>query len=101
MNLARYLIQAVQRYPDTIAVVDDQIRWLYRDLYNEVRTVAANIHLSGVKPGDHVLVVLKNRRENLTLYWACQLLGLIYTPVNFRISQGELPFFISDAAPVI
>src|SRR3954453_17604830 len=107
MDLAKYLVQAVKRFPEATAVVDDQVRWSYRDLYDEVTAVAANLQqldaapLLGAmelkrasqaplraptppKPGDHVLVVLKNSRENLVIYWACQLLGFIYTPVNFR-----------------
>jgi 2-furoate---CoA ligase len=99
MNLAGYLIQAVKRFPDVTAVVDDQARWSYRDLYDEITAVAANMQQTGVVTGDHVLVILKNCRENLVVYWACQLLGLIYTPVNFRMPPGELAFCITDADP--
>lgn len=99
MHLATYLVQAVRRFPNATAVVDEQVRWSYRDLYDEVTTVAANMQQLGVIPGEHVLVVLKNRRENLVVYWACQLLGLIYTPVNFRMSPVELSYCIGDAQP--
>jgi len=101
MHLAQYFVQAVKRFPEATAVVDDQVRWSYRDLYEEVSTVAANVQQSGVQQGDHVLVVLKNHRENLVIYWACQLLGLIYTPVNFRMSLAELVYCIGDAEPVL
>jgi 2-furoate---CoA ligase len=101
MNLARYCMQAVERFPDAVAIVDDQVRWSYRDLYREVSTVTANMYTLGVQAGDHVLVVLKNRRENIVIYWACQWLGLIYTPINFRMPYGELAYCIGDAAPSI
>jgi 2-furoate---CoA ligase len=101
MHLAQYFVQAVKRFPEATAVVDDQVRWSYRNLYQEVSTVAANVQQLGVKQGDHVLVVLKNHRENLLIYWACQLLGLIYTPVNFRMSLAELVYCIGDAEPVL
>ncbi len=99
MNLATYLVQAVQRFPEATAVVDDQVRWSYRDLYAEITAVAANVQQLGVTAGEHVLVVLKNSRENLVIYWACQLLGLIYTPVNFRMPLGDLTYCISDSDP--
>src|SRR3989442_890767 len=101
MHLAQCFVQAVKRFPEAPAVVDDHVRWSYRDLYEEVSTVAANVQQSGVKQGDHVLVVLKNHRENLVIYWICQLLGLIYTPVNFRMSLAELVYCIGDAEPVL
>jgi len=101
MHLAQYFVQAVKRFPEATAVVDDWVRWSYQDLYEEVATIAANVQQSGVKQGDHVLVVLKNHRENLVIYWACQLLGLIYTPVNYRMSLSELVYCIGDAEPVL
>lgn len=97
MNLARYFLQSVQRFPEGTAIVDEQARWSYQHLYDEVTTVAANLAQVGLAPGDHALVVLKNRRENVVIYWACQWLGLIYTPVNFRLSEGELAYCITDA----
>jgi 2-furoate---CoA ligase len=109
MDLARYFVQAVKRFPEATAVVDDQVRWSYRDLYDEVTAVAANLQQLGAinraptppkaAPGDHVLVVLKNSRENLVIYWACQLLGFIYTPVNFRMPPVELAYCITDSDP--
>src|SRR5437764_13609943 len=101
IRLAQYFVQAVKRFPEATAVVDDQVRWSYQDLYEEVSTVAANVQQSGVQQGDHVLGVLKNHRENLVIYWTCQLLGLIYTPVNFRISLAALVYCIGDAEPVL
>jgi 2-furoate---CoA ligase len=101
MDLAKYLVQAVKRFPEATAVVDDQVRWSYRDLYDEVTAVAANMQRFSLTPGDHVLVVLKNSRENMVIYWACQLLGLIYTPVNFRMSPAELTYCVTDSDPRI
>jgi 2-furoate---CoA ligase len=99
MNLATYLTQAMKRFPEAIALVDDQVRWTYRDLYEECMTVAANMQRLGLLPGDHILAVLKNRREAIVVYWACQLLGLIYTPLNFRMPSGEIAYCINDASP--
>lgn len=98
MHLASYFRHAVRRFPDQIAIVDDQIRWSYRELYEECVTVAANMQQLGLAPGDHVLVLLKNQRENIVVYWACQLLGLIYTPLNFRMSSSEVAYCITDSS---
>jgi 2-furoate---CoA ligase len=99
MQLATYLRNAVRRFPTALALVDEQVRWTYQQLYNECVTVAAHLQHMGLHTGDHVLVILKNRRENVVLYWACQLLGLIYTPLNFRMQTDEIAFCISDAQP--
>ncbi len=101
MNLTTYFDLAVKRFPTATAVVDEQVRWSYRDLYAECVTVAANLQQRALQAGDHVLVVLKNRRENVVIYWACQLLGLIYTPLNFRMPALEIAFCITDASPLM
>jgi 2-furoate---CoA ligase len=97
MNLAAYLANAVRRFPDALALVDGQVRWSYRTLYAECSAVAASLQASGLQAGDHVLVLLKNRRENIVIYWACQMLGLIYTPLNFRMLSGEIAYCLTDA----
>jgi len=101
MDLATYFANAVRRFPNEIAIVDEQVRWSFRDLYIECSTVAAHMQALGLIAGDHVMVLLKNRRENIVIYWACQMLGLIYTPLNFRMQSGEIAYCITDAQPCI
>ena len=47
----------------------------------------------GLKPGDHIVTVLQNRQEAATLHWACQFVGIIITPVNWRATADDLDFF--------
>ena len=51
----------------------------------------------GLEPGDHLVTVLPNRWEAATLHWACQIAGIIITPVNWRADSGEIDFFLVDA----
>lgn len=97
MNLAAYFVNAVRRFPNALALVDEQVRWPYRTLYAECCAIAASLQETGLQTGDSVLVLLKNRRENIVIYWACQMLGLIYTPLNFRMQAGEIAYCLSDA----
>lgn len=99
MDLATYLANAVRRFPNALAIVDEQVGWSFQDLYAECSTVAAHIQALGLVTGDHAMVVLKNRRENIVIYWACQMLGLVYTPLNFRMQASEVAYCISDAQP--
>lgn len=97
MSLMDCLNRSVSRLPSMEAIVDDEVRWTYKDLATRVESVAGHMWGSGVRSGDHVLVVLKNRRENILVYWACQRLGAIYTPVNFRMSADELRYCAEDS----
>ena len=51
----------------------------------------------GLKAGDHLVVVMRNRYEMATLYWASHLIGIIFTPVSWRASADEINYCLEDA----
>jgi 2-furoate---CoA ligase len=51
----------------------------------------------GLKPGDHVVTVLQNCEAAPTLHWACQLAGIVITPINWRAKEDELDFCIENS----
>jgi 2-furoate---CoA ligase len=97
MNLSEYFWRSVHRRPNAEALVDHEVRWTYRRLAQEVEAAASFLASQGVGQGDHVVVLLKNRRENVVVYWACQHLGAIYTPINYRMAAGEIAYCLADA----
>lgn len=97
MNLGRMLQRHALRDPHAPAIVDGEIRRTFAEWYAEVRAVAGGLKARGLEPGDHFVTVLSNRYETATLYWACQMLGLIFTPFNWRAGAGEIAYAIDDA----
>ena len=100
MNLGVLFYRQMLREPDALAIVDGEIRRNFGDWYNDVRAVSGGLKLRGFKPGDHFVAVLSNRYETATLYWACQILGLIFTPFNWRASGEEIAYVLDDANAV-
>jgi 2-furoate---CoA ligase len=96
-SLARVLTVAAERYPTAEAVVDGACRATYRTLDASANRVARALIGLGVTKGDHVVFLLKNRTEHVTAYWACQKIGAIATPLNWRYSEGEIRFCLEDA----
>ena len=99
-TLARALTVAAQRAAGAEAVADGDRRFTYRDLEAQVNRLAAALARLGLAKGEHVLLLLKNRPEHVALYWACQKLGAIATPLNWRSSEGEARFCAEDAEAV-
>ena len=97
MTLARLLDRAAKRRPESVAVVDGARRLTYADLWREARALGAGFESLGVARGDRVVIALKNRLEHVLAYWALQLLGGVPTPVNFRMSGGELRYVLEDS----
>jgi 2-furoate---CoA ligase len=100
MSLARVLDVAAERTPAADAVVDGERRWSYGAWLPRVHRLAARLAALGIDRGEHVVLVLKNREEHAAAYWACQLLGAVATPLNWRYSSGELEYCVADAGAV-
>jgi 2-furoate---CoA ligase len=99
MDLATAFELSAARRPDAPAVVDDGERRTFAQWLADSRRVAGGLASLGLAPGDRLLVLLKNRYETTTLYWACQMLGVVFTPLNWRAREAEVAYVLQDAAP--
>lgn len=97
MDLGSVFAVSVLRRPQKEALVDGNRRVTYAAWYGEIKSVAGALQAAGLRPGDHLVVVMRNRYEMATLYWACQMLGVIFTPVSWRASTDEIRYCLEDA----
>jgi len=97
LDLGRTFLQSVERNPDAVAVVDGPLRLTYAQWHARILSVAAGLKAQGLGHGDHLLVVLQNRWEMATLHWACQFLGVVVTPLNWRAKPEEIDYCLIDS----
>jgi len=97
MDLATAFALTVARRPNALALVDGERRASFGQWHAESARVAGGLARLGLRAGDHLLVVLKNRYENTLLYWACHMLGLVYTPLNWRAGAADIGYCLADA----
>jgi 2-furoate---CoA ligase len=97
LDLGTSFVASVARDPNALAVVDGDVRLTYRAWYGKISAIVAALDDLGLKPGDHLISVLQNRWEAATLHWACQIAGIIITPLNWRAKDDEIDFGIDDA----
>lgn len=50
----------------------------------------------GLKPGDHIAILLENHPRFFQLVWAAQRSGLYYTTISFRLQEDEVEYIVSD-----
>ncbi len=91
------LISIVEREPDAIALVDGGRRMTYADLLRATLKTAGGLQELGVAKGDRLLTVLQNNWQAAVLHWACQLTGVVITPVNWRANSDEINYFLTDS----
>jgi 2-furoate---CoA ligase len=103
LDLGTSFVASVARDPDALAIIDDGIRLTYAQWYARISSLVAGFDRIGLRPGDHLVTVLQNNEAAATLHWACQLAGIVITPVNWRAKADELDFCIenSEAGAVV
>jgi 2-furoate---CoA ligase len=97
LDLGRSFLASVERSPDQLALVDGDLRLTYGQWFERVRAVAGGLEDIGVGHGDHLVALLQNRWEMATLHWACQFMGVIVTPLNWRAKPDEIDYCAKDA----
>ena len=73
----------------------------YGELETRSARLAHALRAAGLRPGDHVALLLDNRAATLELAWAAQRSGLYYTPVNTRLSAEEAAYVVDDCGATV
>ena len=97
MDIASIFVQAAERYPDHTALIFEDRRWTYRQWYARVRRFAEGLSELGVRPSDRVAFYVTTSENSVTTYFACQMLGAVAVPLNFRLAAGEAAYVLQDS----
>lgn len=90
-------------HPNRLALTDLRSRrqWDYAQLDQFVAKSAGFLQARGVAPGQRIACVAKNSAEIIVLHAACARLGVIFVPLNWRLSKTELKVMIDDCDPAL
>jgi fatty-acyl-CoA synthase len=98
-----WLDRLAEIWPDRVALVtpDDGGRYRFDQLRDRATAVAGALRDLGVGRGDRVVALMHNGVEQIDLFFACGLLGVILVPLNWRLSPPELARLIDDTEPAL
>jgi len=97
LDLGSSILATAERSPDATAIVDGNLRLTYAQWLDRIARVANGLERLGFAHGDHLATILQNRWQAATLHWACQLAGIVITPLNWRFTADELDYCMTDA----
>ena len=100
LNLASYLDHTAAMYPDTIAVIMDDIKMSYAELAASARRVASILKAKGVRPGDKVAMMVPNIPQFPIIYYGILQAGAVVVPVNSLFKSHEIQHYITDSEAV-
>ena len=54
------------------------------------------LHAAGLKTGDHIVILMENRREFLEVCFAADRAGLFYTTASTHLTRDEIAYVVAD-----
>ena len=101
--LHEVLDRAAERYPERPFVLTDERGWTYRELQSWSQEVARGLLALGIRPGEHVALVMANFVEFVAVKYALSRVGATCVPINFLNRADELRYVLaqSDAVALV
>ena len=102
-RIDQMLDTAVKAFPDRPYVITDRGEWSYTQISDWSTRVAAGLIKLGVKPGDHVGLLMANYPEFVAAKYGIARAGATCIPINFLNRRHELAYVLrqSDAVALI
>ncbi len=98
-----WILKRAQLTPNNIALIDSdtKLTWTYKELDYQINKWVTFFDKKNYQKGDRIAVLSLNRIELFAILFACGLKGLMYVPLNFRLSTAELTYILLDCQPVL
>ena len=100
-TFAQVIREHAQNRPTSPALSFDGVTWSFADLHELSSRSAQALLKEGVKAGDRVALLTKNRAEFYELLIACSKVGAIMVGLNWRLAAIEIEAIVADAEPSV
>jgi len=101
MTLDGLLEKNANEFPDRVFVVTHSQSWTYAEMLAWAKRLAAGLMNSGVKPGDHVAMLMANFPEFIAIKFAIAMVGAVAVPINFLNKRDELGYVLKQSDAVV
>ncbi|MHA1231564.1 MAG: AMP-binding protein [Candidatus Helarchaeota archaeon] len=93
----KFIFIKAKHYPkDRISVVYGDQRITWKEINEKINKLAHGLKKLGIKKGDKVAIILYNSPEFLESNFACQSIGAVPAPINYRLVGKELEYIINN-----
>ena len=97
-----YFRQRISPNKEAVYDLDNNLRYTFKDLDNRANILANYmVNEMGIKKGDRVAYLSRNRVELIDGYYATGKTGTIFAPYNIRLSGKELCQLINNETPKV
>jgi acyl-CoA synthetase (AMP-forming)/AMP-acid ligase II len=79
------------------AIADDRSSATWAEFGERVHRWIGTFNVLGLRPGDRLACLSRNRRETFEVVLACLHAGLTVVPVNWHLTEREIAYLLSDS----
>jgi fatty-acyl-CoA synthase len=90
------VVRGAAKWPDADAIVIDDSRLTYAELHDRAAEMARSLAALGIRPGDHVGLLVPNCTPGVEALFGAALAGAVVVPINARFKARELAHVIVD-----
>lgn len=91
------IVRGASLHPDRDVFVFPDERRSYREMEQRATEVATSLLALGVRPGDHVGILMPNCMDFLDVWFGISFIGAVAVPINARFKARELGYVIENA----
>jgi long-chain acyl-CoA synthetase len=95
-SLREVLRKVSALYPDKEAVIYEELRLTYKEIFSRINRISAALLKMGFEKGDRIGLLFSNTIEFVYSYFAICQMGAIAVPLNYRLSSEELEYQLSN-----
>lgn len=100
MTLIGDIVHAnARRYPNKKAIIFKDTSFTWPEVNSRINRMGNALLNLGLRKGDRVAMLSLNSHRYLELPFVCGKTGLIFVPLNYRLTEEELLYVISDCRP--
>jgi fatty-acyl-CoA synthase len=96
-TLGDLLLRAADRWPDNDAIVFPEGRLTFSQLAARAYETARSLIALGVRPGEHVGILMPNCLTYLDILFGCAFSGAVPVPLNGRYRAHEMGYVVENA----
>jgi long-chain acyl-CoA synthetase len=101
MNSFAFLEKSARQWPDTIALLQGEESYTYREFRDRALAVGGNLRALGCEAGDRVAFCLANSPRIMEVIYGCFAAGLVVVPVNARLHAREMAYIVQNSGAKI
>ena len=98
-NIGEIALLNARYYPNKKAIVDSPKEFTWKEVNERTNRLANALTGLGCRKGDRIAILSYNSSEYVETIFASAKAGLIFVPLNFRLSLQEIEYILRDSTP--